>query len=329
MSLIVIKPGILDTVQDNGRYGYQHLGINPGGTMDRFSAQAVNFLVGNSSDEAVIEIHFPAAAFLFQQDAIIAVGGADFLPSIDGEAIPLWHPVIINRNSVLQFHGIKKGTQCYLAIKGGLDIPKWLNSFSTHTKACIGGFNGRALQKNDTLPFKPHACYAKFLSGKDFMILPWQADIKWNHFIPERISVLPGHEWSWIKESLQTDFLNNPFTITFSSDRMGYRLSGLPVHTENKTELISSAVSFGTIQLLPDGQLIVLMADHQTTGGYPRIAHVISAHLSQLAQVRPGEKIQFQVTDMATAEQLFCRQKHHLLQLQNACKFRLEEFLNA
>jgi antagonist of KipI len=110
---------------------------------------------------------------------------------------------------------------------------------------------------------------------------------------------------------------------------MGYRLSGVPVYADNKTELISSAVSFGTIQLLPDGQLIVLMADHQTAGGYPRLAHVISAHLPQLAQVRPGEKIQFQLTDIAAAEQLFYQQKHHLLQLQNACKFRLEEFLNA
>ena len=329
MSLIVIKPGILDTVQDAGRFGYQHLGINPGGAMDRFSAQAVNFLVGNDPGEAVIEMHFPAAAFLFRQDAIIAVGGADFLPSIDGVAIPLWHPIIINRNSILQFQGIRKGAQCYLAIKGGLDIPKWLNSFSTHTKASMGGFNGRPLQKNDIIPFKPHDCYVKFLTGKDFVVLPWQADTQWNHATPEKIAVLPGHEWSWITESLQKDFLNRPFAITFSSDRMGYRLSGDPVSTENKTELISSAVSFGTIQLLPDGQLIVLMADHQTAGGYPRLAHVISAHLPQLAQVRPGEKIQFEVTDIAQAEQLYCRQKHHLLQLRNACKFRLEEFLNA
>ena len=177
MSLNVIKPGILDTVQDAGRYGYQHLGINPGGAMDRFAAQVVNYLVGNHACEAVIEMHFPAAAYLFQQDAIIAVGGADFLPSIDGEPIPLWHPIIINRNSVLQFHGIKKGAQCYLAIKGGLDIPLWLNSFSTHSKAGMGGFHGRALQKNDILPFKPHDCYAKFLSGKDFMVLPWQSSI--------------------------------------------------------------------------------------------------------------------------------------------------------
>ncbi|MES1216345.1 MAG: biotin-dependent carboxyltransferase family protein [Bacteroidota bacterium] len=329
MSLTVIKPGILDTIQDAGRYGYQHLGINPGGAMDRFSAQAVNFLVGNNADEAVIEMHFPAAAFLFQQDAIIAIGGADFLPSIDGDPIPLWHPVIINRNSVLQFHGINKGAQCYLAIKGGLDIPKWLNSFSTHTKAMMGGFNGRALQKNDALPFKPHGCYVKFLAGKDFVILPWQADINWNHAQHEKIEILPGHEWDWISNSVRNEFLNNAVSVTFSSDRMGYRLSGSPVYADNTTELISSAVSFGTIQLLPDGQLIVLMADHQTAGGYPRIAHVISAHLPQLAQVRPGEKIQFQLTDINHAEQLFCRQKHHLLQLQNACKFRLEEFLKA
>jgi len=327
MSLIVIKPGILDTVQDAGRFGYQHLGINPGGAMDHFSAQTVNFLVGNSPREAVIEMHFPAAAFLFQQDAIIAVGGADFLPSIDGEHIPLWHPIIINKNSVLQFHGIKKGAQCYLAIKEGLDIPKWLGSFSTHTKAGLGGFHGRALQKNDVVPFKPHDCYAKYLSGRDFVVLPWQADIRWSPSMPEKICVLPGHEWNWIPETLQSEFINKPFTITFSSDRMGYCLSGVPVHSNIKAELISSAVSFGTVQLLPDGQLIVLMADHQTAGGYPRIAHVISAHLPLLAQVRPGEKIQFQITDIVAAEQQLMRQTNHLQQLQYASKLRLDEFL--
>jgi antagonist of KipI len=110
---------------------------------------------------------------------------------------------------------------------------------------------------------------------------------------------------------------------------MGYRLSGPPLFTAKHAELISSAVNFGTIQLLPDGQLIVLMADHQTAGGYPRIAHVISAHLSQLAQARPGEKIQFAPTDLSNAESLFCKEKHHLLQLQNACKLRMEEFLKS
>ena len=329
MSLIVIKPGISDTVQDGGRYGYQYLGINPGGAMDRFSAQAVNMLVGNETTEAVIEMHFPAAAFLFQQEAIIAIGGADFVPCINGEEIPLWHPVVISRNSIVQFQNIKKGAQCYLAIRGGFDIPAWLNSYSTHLKAGVGGFNGRTLQKDDIIHFKKQECCKRLLSEKEYSILPWQADIKWNLAPSEKISIVFGHEWTWLNQTSQTEFLNSSFTVTGSSDRMGYRLQGNPLYPDNKTELISSAVNFGTIQLLPDGQVIVLMADHQTAGGYPRIAHVISAHLAQLAQVRPGEKIHFGLTSLSAAEDLFCRQKHHLLQLQNACKLRLEEFLNS
>ena len=124
------------------------------------------------------------------------------------------------------------------------------------------------------------------------------------------------------------DFLKQPFIITAASDRMGYRLRGEKLLSQYSPELVSCAVDFGTIQLLPDGQLILLMADHQTTGGYPRIAHVVTAHLPKLAQSKPGEAIRFRMTDMITAEKLFCLQQQHLLQLQNACTFRLQEFFN-
>lgn len=326
MSLRVIKAGILDTIQDSGRYGYQHLGINPGGAMDLFAAEAVNILVGNSVDEAMIEIHFPSAAFLFEQGTIIALGGADFSPTINGEAISLWQPVIINKNSVLQFSKLKSGARCYLAIKDGLNIPPWLNSYSTNLKAAAGGFSGRALQKDDIISFKKENNYTRFLSGSDVIVLPWQADINWNPSIINKISFVPGNEWGWLDEQSQNDLLTNSFTITTASDRMGYRLNGTPLTSNNKTELISSAVSFGTIQLLPDGQLITLMADHQTTGGYPRVAHVITAHLSKLAQMWSGEKINFSLTDIKTAEDLLILQKQHLQQLQKACTFRLEKY---
>lgn len=329
MSLTVIKPGILDTLQDTGRFGYQYLGVNRGGVMDLFSAQVVNMLVGNEANEAVIEMHFPAAAYLFQQETIIAVGGADFVPCINGEEIPLWHPVVISRNSILQFQNIKKGSQCYLAVRGGFDIPKWLNSYSTNLKAAVGGMQGKALQKDDAVRFKKPECCSQFLSEKEFIVLPWQADIKWNELAAGKIAIIEGHEWNWLRNTSRPEFLNAAFTVTTSSDRMGYRLSGPPLYSSDKPELISSAVSFGTIQLLPDGQMIVLMADHQTAGGYPRIAHVITAHLPQLAQIRPGEKVQFYLADLALAENLHCRQQQHLLQLKNACKFRLEEFLKS
>ena len=154
MSLKVIKAGLLDSIQDAGRYGYQHLGINPGGVMDRYSLQAINILLSNSPGEAVIEMHFPAPAFLFEQAAMIALGGADFHATINGEPIPSWHPVIVNKNSVLHFEKRIKGGRGYLAVKHGFDIQPWLGSASTNLKAGAGGFRGRALQKEDSIPFK-------------------------------------------------------------------------------------------------------------------------------------------------------------------------------
>lgn len=328
MSMKIIKAGILDTVQDMGRYGHQHLGINPGGAMDRFAACIANMLVGNDSDEAVIELHFPASAVLFEKESIIAITGADFVPAINGEIIPLLHPVIVNKNSVLHFQKAETGTRCYLAIAGGLETTKWLNSSSTNLKAAAGGYNGRALIKNDVINFKRESFFLSVRNEKDFMVLPWKANDKYGETqeSDENIFVIPGNEWDVLQEEAKKSFLNQSFTITAASDRMGYRLNGPALHAVNYEELISSPVSYGTIQLLPDGQLIILMADHQTTGGYPKVAHVISVNHSQLAQKKTGDKIRFELTDQQTAENLFLLQHQHLQQLENACKFKLEEF---
>lgn len=140
--------------------------------------------------------------------------------------------------------------------------------------------------------------------------------------------MLPGNEWERLTNESKENFTMTSFVITQQSDRMGYRLNNIPLHSMINDEVVSSAVSFGTIQLLPDGGLIVLMADHQTTGGYPRVAHVITAHHTKLAQMKAGDKIHFRMTDLATAEQLLIKQQQHLLQLQNACTFRLEQYFN-
>lgn len=329
MSIKIIKAGILDTVQDMGRYGHQHLGINPGGAMDRFAACIANILVGNDVKEAVIELHFPASAFLFEKESIIAITGADFVPAINGEIIPLLHPVIVNKNSVLHFQKAESGTRCYLAIAGGLEISKWLKSYSTNLKAAAGGYSGRALTKNDVINLKKELSLLSARHEKDFMVLPWKANDKYEGSLEsaESIFVIPGHEWNVLADEAKNSFLNQPFIISAASDRMGYRLNGPALHAIKYEELVSSAVSYGTIQLLPDGQLIILMADHQTTGGYPKIAHVISVNLPQIAQKKPGEKIRFKITDQQTAENLFLKHHQHLQQLENACKFKLEEFL--
>jgi len=327
MSLKILKTGMLDSIQDSGRFGYQQFGINPGGTMDKYAAAIANILVGNDKDEAVIEMHFPAPAIFFEQPAMIALSGADFSANINGTPIPLNHAVIINKHTTLQFQTPKNKSRCYLAVKGGVKISKWLNSYSTNLVAEAGGFSGRKLLKDDILELNNINNY-KFLDKEDFKILPWGANEDFGIQYSEEFLVLQGSEWDWLDKASQEKFLKNPFFISHNSDRMGYRLASEPLHSATKTELVSSAVNFGTIQLLPDGQLIILMADHQTTGGYPRLGNIISAHLPTLAQMKAGDKIKFKFTDHQAAENLILKQQQHLTQLEIACKLRLENYIH-
>lgn len=315
---------MLDTVQDLGRYGYQHLGINPGGAMDHFSASLANALLGKELNAPVIELHFPASTFLFQQACVVCVTGADFMPCINDVPITLQQPFFVSTNAVLQFKSIKKGARCYLSLLNELKIQKWLGSYSTNLKAGAGGYNRRRLEKEDELEFAflPHASTNDAITA-----LPW----RYNEAVlsSNELEFIPGNEWDWLDVKSQTDFLNNGFAITPASDRMGYRLQGEKLIQQNKQQLVSSAVSFGTVQLLPDGQLIVLMADHQTTGGYPSIGHVISAHLSKLAQKKPGDEIKFAMTSVNSAEEKYAAQQEHLSRLQNTCNLKMQNWLHA
>jgi antagonist of KipI len=329
MSLRIIKAGVLDTVQDAGRYGYRHLGINPTGVMDKYAMQVANILVGNSPAEAVIEMHFPPASFFFEQPALIALSGADFRPTLNADEIPVLQPILVNKFGILQFEAMNKGARAYLSIRGGLKIAPWLNSCSTHLKASAGGYQGRNLLKDDEIGFNPlEAPFMNELEKKEFRVLPWKADDRWSENNNREVLVLPGNEWDMLTEQSKRQFRQQSFTITPGSDRMGYRLNAGPLATISNEEVVSSAVDCGTVQLLPDGKLILLMADHQTTGGYPRVAHVIAAHHSRVAQMKGGDKIRFAITEQQTAEDMMIQQQQHLQQLQNACSFRLQQYLS-
>ena len=327
MAITIIKPGILDTLQDLGRYGYSHLGINPGGAMDRYAAQAANLLVGNETPVAVLEMHFPAAQILFEHNALISITGADFCPMLNDEQVPRWHPVVVRKNTILHFPKLQWGARCYLAVHGGFCVPPWLNSYSTNLKAGAGGFAGRKLEKGDELPFGENHMYISGLlkEGKDYEILRWQVATGAMYEHPNEIYIIKGQEWDQLAPQSQQDMLENNFIIHPFSDRMGYQLKGVPLQRMQRNELLSSGVSFGTVQLLPGGQMIVLMSDHQTTGGYPRLAHVISAHLPKLAQLRPSDCIQFKMTDIATAENMLMAQQQELNILRRACYERLNQ----
>jgi antagonist of KipI len=323
MSLKITKTGILDTIQDLGRTGYQYMGVNPGGAMDRYAARLCNIVIGNEQTHPVIELHFPASGFLFNKPALIAMAGADFDPIINDKPVPLYQPIIVNKNARLQFGKKRKGARCYLAIKG-LEVTSWLNSASTNLKASAGGNQGRALRKGDLLEFNDFD-YGASVSGSEFILLPWKADLKINGD-GKNIDLLPGNEWNLLDEANKAKFMQAEFTISVTADRMGYQLEGPGIFLPKNEELVSSGICFGTVQLLPNGQLIILMADHQTTGGYPRLGHIPTAQLSEVAQMNPGETLKFIMVNIKAAEDLLVQQDQHLLQLQNACKFRLTEF---
>ncbi len=329
MAFSIIKPGLLDTIQDLGGNGFGNWGISPGGAMDSYAAEIANLLVGNDKNEAVIEIHFPGPQILFEQNTLIAITGADFTPTLVDERIPLWQPVVVRKNTVLHFPSLVTGGRCYLSVHGGYCMEKWLNSYSAHIDAEAGGWGGMALKKGDELPFNENTIYFAGLLKEEtnFEALPWRVNIEKTYQYPHEIGFIPGHEWPLLSAASKNALLENNFLIHPSSDRMGYLLKGQALELDEPAELVSSAISFGTVQLLPGGQLIVGMADHQTTGGYPRIAHVITAHLPKLAQLRPSDTIQFRLMDIDRAEQLLVARRKELHILQRSCLLRLTEMV--
>lgn len=328
MSIHINKSGLLDTLQDEGRYGYQHLGVNPGGAMDRIAMHIANALVGNQPNETVLEMHFPAAEILFKETLLIALAGADFSATINGKELPILHPVLISKGSILAFGKRKNGARVYLSVQGGFTADTWLNSTSTNTKVNAGGFQGRALQKNDQLLLNNPGAFSFVFTDHAFEVLPWKAKTA-ELYTTNSIRFIAGAEFGNLHNQSIVVMKTQVYTISRDSDRMGYRLQAEPLPTLSHQEMISTAVTRGTIQLLPNGQLIILMADHQTTGGYPRIGHVITVDLPILAQMQAGETFQLQEINPEQSEDLFFEQEMNLQQLQNACNFRLQEYLNA
>ncbi|MDI9365835.1 MAG: 5-oxoprolinase subunit PxpB [Flavobacterium sp.] len=326
-SITIIKQGIADTVQDLGRFGYQQFGINPTGAMDVVAAKVANFLVGNAATEAVFELHFPASVFQFNIDALIALSGVDFSATINDEPIPINTPIIVAANGILKFTKLVSGARCYLAVNGGLNIEKWLGSYSTHLKANAGGYCGRLLQKGDVININNNLPLKAHLQEKSLAILQWQADVVALYKDANCIEIIAGNEYPILTEA-STDVLTaSSFVITAKSDRMGYQLHGIPLQLKQQLSLISTAVTRGTVQLLPNGELIVLMADHQTIGGYPRVAQVAQVAMPKLAQLQAHQRISFTIVSQQQAVDLWQLQQQYLLRIQNACIFKLKEFL--
>lgn len=317
MSLRFLNDSILTTVQDLGRQGFRSLGINLNGAMDRKATRLINILLQNNEAEAVLEIHFPAPKILFEAAAVITLGGADFAAQIDENKILNWRPYLVEKGQILSFPRRVSGNRAYLGVGGGFEIADWLKSKSTNLKAGIGGFEGRRLLKNDRLVFK-----TKFKQQRTKFDYFAASDLTPQYSNVPPIRFIQGAEWENLSQESQESFLSRVFLISLNSDRMGFRLKGDPLYLSRKVELVSSAVDFGTIQLLPDGQLIILMADHQTTGGYPRIAHICAEDLPLVAQLGAEDSLYFKMISVEEAENLTVSFEKNLNLLRTAVKFR-------
>ena len=328
MSLRILRPGLLTTVQDLGRPGYQKDGIVVGGAMDATALRVANLLVGNADDAAGLEITLLGPRIRFEADHLIALTGAHLSPTLNGQPVQPNRPVWVAAGTELAFGAPVAGCRAYLAVAGGLAIAPVLGSRATYLRAGFGGWQGRALRAGDALPCAdPTPVGHKLMQQLKQGAAPagW-APARWTPGPalgptprPQpTIRALRGPEYGQFSAASQRDFWQRSFTVTPEADRMGYRLQGPELTRTTAAELLSSAVTLGTVQVPAGGQPIVLLADRQTTGGYPRLAQVITADFSALAQAAPGALIRFQEVSLVEAQALYLAQERQLRALQRA-----------
>ncbi len=315
MSLHIVKPGVCTTIQDGGRKGYRASGITAGGAMDILAAAIANYITGNDATEAVIEMSFPAPVIVFEQKAVIAIAGALFSPVVNGVPVKNCQPIFVKPGDTLAFEQKEWGAWAYLSVRGGFALPKWLGSYATYLPAAVGGFKGRTLQKDDVLEYKK-------ATSQGAVSFKWRlADKEWRQWYDadNAITVLEGNEWCLLDGASKERIVVENFTVTNQSNRMGYRLLGPLLQLTQPVEMVSSAVTKGTVQLLPSGDCIVLMADHQTTGGYPRMAHVTGSALPAMAQAQGSNQIKFRPVSIKAAEEGLFSMQQWLQQVRWTC----------
>jgi antagonist of KipI len=303
----VLRGGMLTTVQDGGRRGYQRLGVIVGGAADSFAARVLNLLVGNPADAAVLEMAFAGPKLRFEIASFIAWGGADFIATLDGRPLSKNRPVPVPAGGVVDIPTAKSGAMAWLAVAGGLDVPLVMNSRSTDLAGGFGGFEGRALKSADRLELGAATRVPD--CGGTWAVIPERLVAVAG---PGVVRVMRGPEWEWFSDEARKSFVQTPWEVTKDGNRVGVRLHGLPLTLAEPREMISSAVDHGVIQVPPSGQPIVLGPDRQTLGGYPRIGVVATVDLGKLAQLRPGDSIKFHEIQVREAHDLLLRRERDL-----------------
>jgi antagonist of KipI len=336
VSVRVVGAGLQTTVQDLGRPTHQREGIPAGGAMDRVALRVANLLVGNDDGAAALEATLIGPTLAFDTSALIAIGGADLDATIDGVPIAPWHPVAVSPGATLRFGKPRVGCRAYVAFAGGVDVPEVFGSRSTYLRASFGGYEGRALRAGDLLSFgQPSAIAERIdatLGGKtspsgpapSARVARWSAgfDLRPPYASDAVVRVIGGAHTDMLTAESRAKFHSATFRVSASSDRMGYRLEGQTLALRQKLELLSEGVAFGTVQLPPDGAPIVLMADRQTTGGYPRIGEVASVDLPIVAQLKPGDGLRFRPVEIDDAQRLHLAREQDLAQARAAISLR-------
>ena len=277
----VIAPGLLTTMQDLGRFGYAHFGVSASGAADPLALRAANLLVGNAENAPALEMTLNGGEFVFDQPTLIALTGADF-----GSGLPLWQPVQLRAGEVLRCPRATLGARAYLAVRGGFDVPLAMGSASVHVMTGVGG---RPLRAGDTLAIGDAAVRLPRRPARGFPV-PAQ---------PAGLRVTPGPH----ARDFGDELYRGSYTVSEESNRMGIRLKGAPL-TAHAGQMVSEGVPLGAVQAPPDGQPIVLFVEHQTTGGYPKPANVISADFWRLGQLRPRDTLGFERVTMHAALEL-------------------------
>jgi biotin-dependent carboxylase-like uncharacterized protein len=298
LALEVLDGGLLTTVQDLGRAGYERYGMPVAGAMDTFALRVANRLVGNLPDAAALEITLAGPRLQVTEKCLIAAAGADLGLRVNGWDLPPWMAVFVRRGWVIEFVGRRSGCRAVLAVAGGIDVPPVMGSRSTYLSGGFGGFEGRKLLRADLVSIGRVSFHLPERAGRTFpqRFIPGYSDA------PQIRVVLGPQDDYFTAEGIAT-FLSSEYAVSSASDRMGCRLQGPKIIHKSETGIISDGIPLGAVQVPPDGQPIVMMADRQTTGGYPKIATVIGADMPMLAQCVPGQSaVRFKAISVEEAQ---------------------------
>ena len=321
MGIRVLKAGMLTTVQDLGRTGYQSQGFSVAGVMDVRSFKIANLLLDNPENEAVLEFTLIGPTLQFTSETIVAITGGDFTPTLNGEPVPMYQALYINRGDILKFGSARTGSRGYLSFSSYLDIPVVMGSRCTNLKSRIGGFKGRKLKDEDYINFRIKRRYLPFFLSRK---------LKSDEFSQESavLRVVMGPQDDMFDRQGIETFLSREYTVTSDFDRMGCRLEGPFIAQKASMDMISDGIAYGSVQVPSHGKPIILLSDRQTTGGYPKIATVASVDIPKLVQRKTDHRIRFEAIRVQEAQKLYLEEERAYEKMRNEIHVPCKEVLD-